>query len=87
MQGGDETRRILREVAGILREVAGTLREVASHQRRSEGTDVDAHVEKREAGIAAGVAAGVQSADERADTWLEQAGANRDEDEAQVEGR
>ena len=35
----------------------------------------------------AGVAAGVKSADERADAWLEQAGPNRDEDEAQVEGR
>ena len=66
---------------------ARVLREVAGHQRRREGTDVDPHVEEREAGIAACVAAGVQSADERADTWLEQAGAHRDEDEAHVEGR
>ena len=38
---------------------ARVLREVAGHQRRGKGTDVDAHVEKREAGIAARVAAGV----------------------------
>ena len=62
------------------------LRKPANDQRRGERTEVDAHVEERKAGVASCVAVRVESADERADTRLEQAGAECDEDEPRVEG-
>ena len=66
---------------------AFVLREVAGHERGGECADVDAHVEQREPGVAPAVAAAVEPADECADAGLEQAGADRDQDQARVEGR
>ena len=63
------------------------LGEPADHQRRGKCAEVDAHVEKREAGVAAGIAMRVESADKRADARLEKAGAECDEDEPGVERR
>ena len=61
--------------------------EPADHQRRGEGAQVDAHVEEREAGVASRIAVRVEPADERTDARLEEAGAERDQDEAGVERR
>ena len=63
------------------------LREPADDERGGEGAEVDAHVEEREAGVAPGVAVRVEPADERADARLEQACAERDQDQAGVERR
>jgi len=51
----------------------------AGGDRGEEGTDVDAHVENREAGVAADVAGLIETADHGADVGLEHAGAHRDE--------
>ena len=61
------------------------LREPADDQGRGERAEVDAHVEEREAGVAARVAMRVESPDERADARLKQPGAEGDEDEPGVE--
>ena len=62
------------------------LREIAGDERSGEGTEVDAQVENGEAGVAAFVIGAVETADHRGDVGLEQAGAERDENEAGVEG-
>ena len=63
------------------------LGEVAGDEWAEERAEVDAHVEDREACVAAAVAGFVERADERADVWLEQAGAECDEGQARVEER
>ena len=61
------------------------LREIAGDQRTGDGADVDAHVEEREAGIAASVGLLVERPYEVADVRLQQAGADRHECEAGIE--
>ena len=59
------------------------LPEVPADQRRDERAEVDAHVEDREAGVAARVAWRVELADDGADVRLQQAGADDDQQQAQ----
>ncbi len=74
------------EAAGAEPALEGiALRQEAGHQRREEAADVDAHVEDREAGVAALVAGRIEPADHGADVGLEQAGADRDQRQADVE--
>src|SRR5688572_25160561 len=52
-----------------------------------EPADVDAHVENRKSCVALGALLGVQVADDGADIWLEEAGPEHDEKEAEIERR
>ena len=61
------------------------LANVADDERGDPGADVDAHVVDGEAGVAAGVAGGIEAADERGDVRLEEAGAEADDAEAEIE--
>ncbi len=63
------------------------LAEVAAEQRAGEGAGVDAHVEDREAGVAAVVFGGVELAHHGADVGLQHAGADRHQDQAGEENR
>src|SRR5262249_14395018 len=63
------------------------LGEEADGVRRGAGADVDAHVVDREAGVAPLVLGRVELADDRRDIGLQEPGAERDEDEADEEGR
>ena len=63
------------------------LTEIAADQRRDERAEVDAHVEDREAGVAPLVVVRVELADDHADVALEQAGAEDDQDQAEIERR
>src|SRR5690606_5693945 len=56
----------------------------AAHQRSESRAEIDAHVEQRESGIPPGAAFGIELAYEDADIWLEQAGADNDQDQAEV---
>ncbi|CAI8358540.1 MAG: Uncharacterised protein [Halieaceae bacterium] len=55
------------------------LTQPAAKQRCAEGTDVDAHVENREAGVAAGVTVGVELADHRGNIGFEKSDANHNQ--------
>jgi hypothetical protein len=59
----------------------------AADQGRHEGSEVDPHVEDREAGVAAGPAFGIELAHHRADIGLQQAGADDDQHEPEIERR
>ena len=61
------------------------LRQIARHEGCEERTDVDPHVEDREAGIAPLIIALIEAADERRDARLEQARAQRHQHEPGVE--
>ena len=61
------------------------LAEIAAHQRRDERARVDPHVEDRIAGVAARIVRGIQPADDDADVALQEAGADDDEEEPEVE--
>ena len=64
-----------------------SLREPRGDQRSDEGADVDAHVEDREAGVPTAAALGIQVGDQRRDVRLEQADAEDDDDQAEIEHR
>ena len=64
---------------------ADGLTEEAGDDLTHEGAEVDAHVEDREAGIAACAALGVEVTDDRRDVRLEQAGAEDDQDQSEEE--
>ena len=53
------------------------LRQIARHEGREKRTDIDPHIENREAGIAPLIIALVEAADERRNTRLEEARAQR----------
>ena len=59
--------------------------EVSADQRSEKSAEVDPHVIDRESRIAPRAALGIQIADNRADVGLQQAGADDDEGEAEVE--
>ena len=61
------------------------LPQVSAHQRSEKSAEVDAHVIDRESRVAPRAAFGIQIADDRADVGLQQAGADDDEREADVE--
>ena len=63
------------------------LREPSGDQRTDERTDVDAHVEDREAGIPATAAFWVEVRHQRRDVRLEQADTQDDDDETEIEHR
>ena len=65
----------------------GALREEAAHERRRHRPDVDPHVEDGEAGVTADIVLAVQAADHRADVRLEEADADDDEREPEIEER
>ena len=62
------------------------LPERSRHEGRQQGTEVDAHVEDGEAGIAPRVVCGVELPDHHADAGLEEPGADHDQGEARDEG-
>ena len=61
------------------------LAERGTNERRDECAEVDAHVEDREAGIAARIVARVERADDRGDVRFQQPGADDDQTEAEIE--
>ena len=63
------------------------LAEIAADERRDEATQVDPHVEDREAGVAASIVGRVELPDDRADVRLQQPGAEHDQHETGVEKR
>src|SRR5690606_28490470 len=64
---------------------ADALAQVAGEQWCRERTDVDAHVEDREAGVATGATLRIQVADDGGDVRLQQSGTDDNEDEADEE--
>ncbi len=64
---------------------SGVLREIAADKRRDRGAEVDAHVEDREAGVAALIAGLVQLADHRRDIGFEETRADHDQRQPRVE--
>ena len=62
------------------------LAKIPAHERRDERAGVDPHVEDRIARVSARIVRGIQPADDDADVALQEAGANDDEEESEVEG-
>ena len=81
--GGDEHPLVVRVGVGA----EDLARQPAGDDRRDHRADVDAHVEDRETGIAAGIALHVELADHGRDDRLEQAVADDDRRQAQLEQR
>ena len=63
------------------------LRQVAGDQRPQEAAEIDAHVEHRERRVTAGIVRCVEFAHHHADVWLQQARAQHDQGQAEVERR
>ena len=61
------------------------LPEIAAHQRRDEGAEVDAHVVDREARVATMILRSVETSHDDRGIALEEAGADHDECETQIE--
>src|SRR2546423_8151348 len=59
----------------------------SSYKRRDECAQIDSHVEDREPGIASFVFGFIQLPNHGADVWLEQAGAERNQNKSGVKGR
>jgi hypothetical protein len=63
------------------------LAEIARDQRRDERAEVDAHVEDREGGVTSDVVRRVQLRDDDRDVAFQQAGAEDDQRQAEIERR